>query len=62
MCVLSVCQVEHMLETEDYGKDLATVQNLVKKHQLLEADIDAHEVHYTNTHHIIHYVYPSNAA
>lgn len=37
-------QVEHMLETEDYGKDLATVQNLVKKHQLLEADVEAHEV------------------
>ena len=32
-----------MLETEDYGKDLATVQNLNKKHQLLEADINAHE-------------------
>lgn len=32
-----------MLETEDYGKDLATVQNLVKKHQLLDADINAHE-------------------
>ena len=32
-----------MLETEDYGKDLATVQNLNKKHQLLEADIRAHE-------------------
>jgi spectrin alpha len=36
-------EVEHMLENEDYGKDLATVQNLVKKHQLLEADIKAHE-------------------
>jgi spectrin alpha len=36
-------EVEHMLETDDYGKDLATVQNLVKKHQLLEADIKAHE-------------------
>ena len=32
-----------MLDTEDYGKDLATVQNLVKKHQLLDADINAHE-------------------
>ena len=32
-----------MLETEDYGKDLATVQNLSKKHQLLEADVRAHE-------------------
>jgi spectrin alpha len=36
-------EVEHMLETEDYGKDLATVQNLVKKHQLLDADVRAHE-------------------
>ena len=36
-------EVEHMLETDDYGKDLATVQNLNKKHQLLEADIKAHE-------------------
>ncbi|CAH1785763.1 unnamed protein product [Owenia fusiformis] len=36
-------EVEHMLETDDYGKDLASVQNLVKKHQLLEADIKAHE-------------------
>ncbi len=32
-----------MLETEDYGKDLATVQNLNKKHQLIEADIKAHQ-------------------
>lgn len=32
-----------MLENQDYGKDLATVQNLVKKHQLLEADVKAHE-------------------
>ena len=37
-------EVEHMLDTDDYGKDLATVQNLSKKHQLLEADIKAHEV------------------
>ena len=32
-----------MLETEDYGKDLATVQNLVKKQQLLDADVKAHD-------------------
>lgn len=38
-----ILQVEHMLEAEDYGKDLATVQNLLKKHQLLEADVKAHE-------------------
>ena len=33
-----------MLASEDHGKDLASVQNLLKKHQLLEADIGAHEV------------------
>jgi len=32
-----------MLASEEYGKDLASVQNLAKKHQLLEADIAAHE-------------------
>ena len=32
-----------MLASEEYGKDLASVQNLSKKHQLLEADIAAHE-------------------
>ncbi|KAL5013103.1 hypothetical protein ScPMuIL_011654 [Solemya velum] len=36
-------EVEQMLASEDYGKDLASVQNLLKKHQLLEADIAAHE-------------------
>jgi spectrin alpha len=36
-------EVEHMLEAEDYGKDLATVQNLVQKHKLLEADIGTHD-------------------
>lgn len=37
-------QVEALLASEDYGKDLASVNNLLKKHQLLEADISAHEV------------------
>jgi len=32
-----------MLDGEDYGKDLATVQNLVQKHKLLEADIQTHD-------------------
>ncbi|XP_041369234.1 spectrin alpha chain-like isoform X2 [Gigantopelta aegis] len=36
-------EVEQMLASEDHGKDLASVQNLLKKHQLLEADIGAHE-------------------
>jgi len=36
-------EVEQMLNSEDYGKDLASVQNLLKKHTLMEADIAAHE-------------------
>lgn len=31
------------MASDDYGKDLASLQNLMKKHQLLEADILAHE-------------------
>lgn len=37
-------QVEASLSHDDYGRDLASVQNLIKKHQLVEADITAHEV------------------
>lgn len=36
-------EVESLLTSEDSGKDLASVQNLIKKHQLVEADISAHE-------------------
>jgi spectrin alpha len=36
-------EVESLLKSEDSGKDLASVQNLIKKHQLVEADIAAHE-------------------
>lgn len=43
-CMFVVSQVEALLASEDYGKDLASVNNLLKKHQLLEADISAHEV------------------
>lgn len=43
-CDVCVPQVEALLASEDYGKDLASVNNLLKKHQLLEADISAHEV------------------
>ncbi|XP_052269284.1 spectrin beta chain, non-erythrocytic 1-like isoform X3 [Dreissena polymorpha] len=35
--------VEHQLESEDHGKDLSSVKNLLKKHQLLEVDIHTHE-------------------
>lgn len=43
-CDAFVSQVEALLASEDYGKDLASVNNLLKKYQLLEADISAHEV------------------
>jgi len=36
-------EVESLLTSEDAGKDLASVQNLMKKHQLVDADILAHE-------------------
>ncbi|XP_060810568.1 spectrin alpha chain [Amyelois transitella] len=36
-------EVETLLTSEDSGKDLASVQNLMKKHDLVEADIAAHE-------------------
>ena len=36
-------EVESLLTTDEVGKDLASVQNLMKKHQLVEADIIAHE-------------------
>jgi spectrin beta len=33
---------ETQLMSEDHGKDLTTVNNLLKKHQLLEQDIASH--------------------
>ena len=36
-------EVESLLTSEDSGKDLASVQNLIKKHHLVEADIQAHD-------------------
>ncbi|XP_058795855.1 spectrin alpha chain [Phymastichus coffea] len=36
-------ELESLLTSEDAGKDLASVQNLMKKQQLVEADIGAHE-------------------
>lgn len=35
-------EVESHLSSEDYGKDLASVNNLLKKHELLEADVNRH--------------------
>ena len=37
-------EVEAQLSSGDVGRDLGGVQTLLKKHQLLEADIDAHQV------------------
>lgn len=41
-------EVDSLLSTDDSGKDLASVQNLTKKHQLLEADILSHEERITD--------------
>lgn len=34
---------ENTLQNEDLGKDLSSVQNLLQKHQVLEADVKAHD-------------------
>ncbi|XP_063863709.1 spectrin beta chain, non-erythrocytic 2-like isoform X28 [Scylla paramamosain] len=34
---------ENQLQSEDHGRDLTSVQSLLKKHQQLEADITAHQ-------------------
>lgn len=39
---LWLSEVEGQLMSEDYGKDLTSVQNLQKKHALLEADVGSH--------------------
>lgn len=36
-------EVESLLKPEDTGNDLASVQHLIKQHQLVEADIKSHE-------------------
>lgn len=36
-------EVEGSLQSEDYGKDLTSVQNLQKKHSLLESDVASHQ-------------------
>ncbi len=37
-------ELESQLGSEDYGKDLISVQNLQKKHALLNNDFGAHQV------------------
>lgn len=39
-----MCREKKLLaSTEDYGKDLSGVQNLLKKHQRFEAELDGHD-------------------
>ena len=40
---LWLTEIEGQLASEDYGKDLTSVQNLMKKHALLEADVVSHQ-------------------
>lgn len=40
--IISPFQIESHLSSEDYGKDLASVNNLLKKHEMLEADVTHH--------------------
>lgn len=40
---LWLSEIEGQLMSEDYGKDLTSVQNLQKKHVLLEADVGSHQ-------------------
>ena len=40
---LRLGEVESILTTDEVGKDLASTQNLMKKYQLVEADIIAHK-------------------
>lgn len=35
-------EIESHLSSEDYGKDLASVNNLLRKHEMLEADVTHH--------------------
>ena len=38
-----ISEVENMLASKDYGKDLKSATNLLKRHQLLEGNITSHE-------------------
>ena len=44
------------MSSDEYGKDLASVESLLKKHNSVEADILAHEVIYSTynkQHHVL---------
>lgn len=39
-----LADIEGQLMSEDYGKDLTSVQNLLKKHDMVESDVTTHNV------------------
>jgi hypothetical protein len=41
---LDIClaETEILVYSKDYGRDLSSIEKLLKKHQMLEADIKAH--------------------
>lgn len=45
---LWLSELEGQLASEDYGKDLISVQNLQKKLSLIESDYNAHQVFFKN--------------
>lgn len=47
---LWLSEVEVSLNSEDYGKDLTSVQNLQKKHGLLESDVIGHQERVDSVH------------
>jgi len=47
---LWLSEVEVSLNSEDYGKDLTSVQNLQKKHGLLELDVAGHQERVDGVH------------
>ena len=42
-CLFFIREKKLLTSSEDYGKDLTGVQNLRKKHQRLEAELNNHE-------------------
>ena len=44
LIIEEIFQIENQLTNDDVGRDLTSVQNMLKKQQLLENDIANHEV------------------
>lgn len=57
-----LAEVEAQLLSEDYGKDLTSVQNLQKKHALLDADINSRQVMLTEFPQVFLHIISCSAA